>query len=197
MVYLSHPMAPSSEADASTSSTDAEIRSSQSMSRPASTNVGAIVPRAADAVVLEPVADLVLAVGRFERGEFLRLGLGDLLGDLVLDADQDAQRLGGELAVRQHRQLVPHLRRPSRRSARRARGRRRRVVELVGQAGGDGAQRQQLLPLADDLALPPAADHVPSSRCTAIGNSDCMNAANASASSTKNRDGLVTRTDAS
>ena len=37
----------------------------------------------------------------------------------------------------------------------------------------------------------------PSSRCTAIGNSVCMKSANASASSTKNRDGLVTRTDAS
>ena len=37
----------------------------------------------------------------------------------------------------------------------------------------------------------------PSSRCTAIGNSVCMNVANASASSTKKRDGLVTRTDAS
>ena len=41
MVYFSQPMAPCSDADASTSSTDAEIRSSQSMSRPASTNVGA------------------------------------------------------------------------------------------------------------------------------------------------------------
>ena len=89
------------------------------------------------------------------------LGLGDLLGDLVLDADQDAQRLGGELAVGQHRQLVPHLADALAQVGHRAGGGRRRVVELVGQAGGDGAQRQQLLALADDLALPQAADHVP------------------------------------
>ena len=160
MVYFSQPMAPCSDAVASTSSTDAEIRSSQSMSRPASTNVGAIVPGADDVVVLEPVADRVLAVRRLERGELQRLGLGDLLGDLVLDADQHPQCLGGELAVGQHRQLVAHLADGLAQVGDGAGGGRGGVVELVGQAGGDGAERQQLLALADDLALPPAADLV-------------------------------------
>ena len=85
-------------------------------------------------MVVEPVADLVLAVGGLQRGEFLRLGLGDLLGDLVLDADQHPQRLGGELAVGQHRELVPHLADALAQVGDGAGGRRRRIVELVGQA---------------------------------------------------------------
>ena len=39
----------------------------------------------------------VLAIGCFQRGQFDRLGLRDLLGDLLLDADQHAQRLGVNL----------------------------------------------------------------------------------------------------
>src|SRR5690349_811301 len=39
-------------------------------------------------------------------------------------------------------------------------GGRGRVVELMGQARGDGAQRQQLLPLTDDLGLPAPTDEV-------------------------------------
>ena len=89
-----------------------------------------------------------------------RLGLGDLLGDLVLDADQHPQRLGGELAVGQHRQLVPHLADALAQVGDRPRGGCGRVVQLVGQARAKLPERQQLLPLADDLALSPAADHV-------------------------------------
>ena len=36
----------------------------------------------------------------------------------------------------------------------------RRIVELMRQTGSYRAQRQQLLPLADDLPLPQAADFV-------------------------------------
>ena len=119
-----------------------------------------VVPGAGDPVVLQPVADLVFAVGRLQRGQLLVSGLRHLLGDLVLDADQDAQRLGGELGLGHHRELVPHVADALAQVGHRAGGGRRRVVELMGQPGGDGAERQQLLALADDLALPPAADLV-------------------------------------
>ena len=140
---------------------------------------------------------LLLAIGGLQRRQFLALGFGNLLGDLVLDADQDPQRLRGELAVGQHRELVAHLADALAKVGDCPGVGGRGVVELMGQAGGDGAQRQQLLALADDLALPRPPTMCPSSRCTAIGNSDCMKRANASGSRTKNRDGLVTRTDAS
>ncbi len=111
-------------------------------------------------MLLQPVPDLVLAVGGLKRGEFHRLGFRHLLGDLLLDADHHAQGLGRDLAVGEHGELVPHAGHAVTQVGNRSRGRRGRVVQLVSQAGGDGAQRQQLLPLADDLTLPQPTDHV-------------------------------------
>jgi hypothetical protein len=112
-------------------------------------------------VLFEPVADLVLAVGGLQRRELLRLRLGHLLGDLVLNADEHLERRRGELAVGEHGQLVPHLAHALAQVGHRACGRPGRVVELVGQPCGQLTESQQLLPLSDDLALPQAADHVP------------------------------------
>ena len=156
-----------------------------------------VVPCADDAVVLEPVTDLVFPIGCLQCGQLLRLGFGDLFGHLLLNADKYPQRLRGELAVGHHRQLVPHLADTLAEIGHGPRGGRRRVVELMGQARGDRAESEQFLALTEIwlCRLPPTL--CPSSRCTAIGNSACMKSAKAPASRTKNRDGLVTRTDAS
>ena len=101
----------------------------------------------------------VLAIGRLQRGQLVIAGLSHLLGDLVLDAHQDAQGLWGELGLGHHRELVPHVADALAQVGNRACRGRRRIVELMGQACGDGAERQQLLALTDDLAV--AACHRP------------------------------------
>ena len=112
-------------------------------------------------MVFQPVADLVFAIGGLQCGQLVVAGLRHLLGDLVLDAHQDAQGLWGELRLGHHRELVPHVADALAQVGNRACRGRRRVVELMGQARGDGAERQQLLALANDLPLPHATDHVP------------------------------------
>jgi hypothetical protein len=63
--------------------------------------------------------------------------------------------------VRQHGQLVPHLADAVPQVGDRARIRACRVVQLMSQARGDGAEGKQLLPLVDDLAGPHPAHLVP------------------------------------
>ena len=112
-------------------------------------------------MILQPVADLVFAVGGLQCGQFDVLGLGHLLGDLVLNAAPERRSASGvNLAVGQHRELVPHVADALAQVGHRACGGRGRIVELVGQARGDGAERQQLLALPDDLGLSASADEV-------------------------------------
>ena len=145
MVYFSQPIAPGSVAEQSTI-LDGRLHPFQPVDVEPGLDEGrCVVPRAGDAVVFQPVTDLVLAIGGLQRSQFLGLGFGDLLGDLVLDADQHAQRLGGELAVGEHRQLVAHLAHTLAQVGHGARGGPGRVVELMGQPGRELPEGQQFL----------------------------------------------------
>ena len=65
------------------------------------------------------------------------------------------------LPAGQHLELAPHRRDPLAQRHRRPDGGRGRVVELVGQAGRERAEREQPLALADRLAGPLAAEPEP------------------------------------
>ena len=117
------------------------------------------VPAAADAVLLQPVGELVLGVAGLDRAELRRLG--DPLDGLLLQLDQRRQRPGSIRAVGDHRQLVPH---PGDPLAQRGGGPHRgrgRVVQLVGQPGRQRAEREQPLPLADEPLAVPHAEEEP------------------------------------
>ena len=151
------------------------------------------VPAAADAVVLEPVAEGVLAIAGLHRGQ--RRRLRDPLDRGLLQCDQRLQRRRRAYLPAA---IMPSLCRiPATRSRSADGGADRgggRVVQLVGEPGGQRPERQQPFPLADHLVGVLDAEeqalqqvHAPS------GTTRASPAANSGASSTKNRDGSVTR----
>ncbi len=77
--------------------------------------------------------------------------------ELLLQHGERPQHLAVELVLGQHRQLVPHAGEPVAQGRGGPGGRGRRVVQLVGEPGGQLAEREQPLPLPDQLgevALP-------------------------------------------
>ncbi len=117
------------------------------------------IPAAGDAVFVEPVGNRVLPVADFQRSQDRRFR--DPLHRLLLQPDQGVQcgpviRSRGDQA-----ELVPHPGDPfpqRRRGPYRGRG---RVVQLMGEPGGQGAQRQQPFPLTDRLLGGPHAEEQP------------------------------------
>ena len=166
-------------------------RSSQSTSSPAATNDRRELPAAGDAVVVEPVAELVLAVGGLHRRSASGALATRSTASSCSSTSVSQQRRGSISPVGDHRQLVPHAGDPvAQRGGGPDRGR-GRVVQLVGEPGRQRAEREQPLPLADDLlACCCMPRNRPSSRCTAIGNQSRDHARRSPRrGSTKNRDG--------
>ena len=130
------------------SSTAAATWSSQSVSSPACTKVGASCQPPGDAVVVEPVGELVLAVGglqRAERGSPWRpvrpCAPGSRRASPAWPAGYGPAAMTAE--------LVPHPGDPFPQRRGGPDGRRGGVVELVGEPGRQRAQRQQPFPLVD------------------------------------------------
>ncbi len=119
-----------------------------------------VIPAMCDAVLVEPVAQTLLAIGGFERAELVPRGGANALGDVVLDGHQCPHGLGGETALGEHGQLALQLGAAVPQAGDGAADRRGRVVELMCQARGDGAEAQQPGPLAEDLLLAQAAERV-------------------------------------
>ena len=105
------------------------------------------LPALPDVVVVEPVGELVLGVRGLQRREVRRVA--GLLDELVLGEDELLELGAVHRPVGDHRQLVPHAGDAVAQVVRGAPGGRGRVVQLVGEAGGELAQREQPLPLAD------------------------------------------------
>ncbi len=117
------------------------------------------IPSAGDTVIVEPVGDRVLPVAGLQRSQ--RGCLRDPLHRLLLQPDQDSQ--GGPVvrARGDQSEFVPHPGDPfPQRRGRPYRGG-GRVVQLVGEPGGQRAQRQQPLPLTDRLLGGPHAEEQP------------------------------------
>ena len=107
------------------------------------------LPPAADAVRVQPVRQLVLALGLLHRGQVG--GEGGRLHGLLLHVDELLEQLGVQLVVREHRELVPHALDPLAQPGGGAHRGGGRVVQLVRETRGQRAQREQLLTLVDDL----------------------------------------------
>lgn len=87
-----------------------------------------------DAVVLEPVGEFVLAVGRFQDAQ--RRCLGNALRSLVLELDQRFECGLVEKAGGKGGELLPPLGHALSERRGSAHGCRGRVVQLVGESGG-------------------------------------------------------------
>ncbi len=117
------------------------------------------IPPAGDAVFVEPVGDRILPVADLQRSQNGRLR--DPLHRLLLQSDQGFQ--GGPVVGSRGDQaeFVPHPGDPlpqRRRGPYRGGG---RIVQLMGEPGGQGAQRQQPFPLTDRLLGGPHAEEQP------------------------------------
>lgn len=100
-------------------------------------------------MVLEPLPQRVLPVGGLHGSELRRLA--HQFGGLVLQADQTRQGVGVVDARRDDAEFAAHVRHPVPQRRRRTDRRGGRVVQLVCQTGRQRPQRQQPLPLVDDL----------------------------------------------
>ena len=99
----------------------------------------------------KPVTQLVLAVGRLDRGQLRRSR--DPLRGLVLELDERLQRRLVEVPGGQGRKLLPHLRYPLLQGGGGAHRRGGGIVELMGKPGRERPEREQPLALRDG-ALP-------------------------------------------
>ena len=151
------------------------------------------LPGAGDAVLVEPVGELVLALGLLAAAVSSGAD-GDRLHRLLLHVDEQLEQPRVDLVVREHRQLVPHAGDPLAQRGGRAHRRRGRVVQLVRQAGRQRAEGEQLLALADDLLASCACPrNRPSSRWIAIGNHSRTASAKSSPRSTNSRASVTAR----
>ena len=119
--------------------------SSQSTSRPACTKTGASSQPPLDAVVLQPVAQLVLAVGGLQRRSASAPWRPARRRPPAARRASPAAS-ASMLAVGEQRELVPHPGDPVAQRDGGPDGRRGRVVELVGQPGGERAERDAAAP---------------------------------------------------
>ncbi len=104
-------------------------------------------PSLRDPVVVEPVGELVLPVGGLQGAE--RRRLRDAFHRALLHLDEIGDRLAGVVALGDDGELVPHLADAFAQGRRGPDGRRGRVVELVGETGGQRSEGQQPFPLPD------------------------------------------------
>ena len=173
--------------------TAAVTLASQAVSRPACDERRGELPAAGDALVVQPVGELVLGVRRLHRAQ-RRAPWPPARRPRSCSSTSGLQRVRveyGPAAISRSLCRIPATRSRSAEVARTAAD--GRVVQLVGQPGRQRAERQQPLPLADhqlgvavpeEQALQQVHGHrepVPHDR------------PNTSASSTKKRDGSVTR----
>ena len=105
------------------------------------------LPATRHIVVVEPVDQGVLGVGGLDRGQLRRRTR--LLHERLLRRHQLLQVRPVQRPRGDHAELVPHPRDAVAQGVGRASGRRGRVVELVGEPGGELAEGEQPLPLAD------------------------------------------------
>ncbi len=68
-----------------------------------------VIPAMSDAVIVEPGAQTLLAIGGFERAELMPRGGANVLGDVVLNDHQCPHGVGGETALGEHGQLALQL----------------------------------------------------------------------------------------
>lgn len=105
------------------------------------------LPALGDVVVVEPVGELVLGVGGLQRGEVRCVAC--LLDERVLSEDELLELGAVHGPVGDHRELVAHAGDAVAQVVRGTPGRGSRVVQFVGEPGGELAQREQPLPLPD------------------------------------------------
>ncbi len=107
------------------------------------------LPAVLDAVLLQPVAELVLAVRGLQRAE--RLGRAQLADGHVHELAQPGEVFAPVRRGREFAELAAYRGEAFPQCGGGAHGGGSRVVELVGEPGGRRSERQQPLPLTDRL----------------------------------------------